>query len=236
MEPTDFSGLIAKTNITFENRELIERVFIHRSYLNEHPSANTEHNERLEFLGDAVLELIVTEHLYQTRQSREGELTNIRSALVRGQHLAELAEKLDFGHYLKLSRGEEKSGGKQKQLLLANTFEAYVGAVYLEHGYDVTKQFLESTVLQELPRLLAENRHIDPKGHFQELAQERLSITPIYKVLEESGPDHEKTFIVGALVGHKIVGQGTGSSKQRAQTAAAEDALLKVDSWLPPEL
>ncbi len=229
----DLSPLETATGIHFENRSLLERVFIHRSYLNEHPGANSEHNERLEFLGDAVLELIVTEYLYKTLESREGELTNLRSALVRGQHLAELALSLDFGTYLMLSRGEEKSGGKEKHLLLANTFEAYVGAIYLEHGYDVAKKFVTDTVLAQLPKILEENRHIDPKGRFQELAQEQIGLTPTYRVLSDTGPDHDKNFVVGAYIGSVLVGQGEGSSKQRGQTKAAENALANQATWPP---
>lgn len=233
MPESELAPLEQETGIVFENRQLLERVFIHRSYLNEHPSANTEHNERLEFLGDAVLELVVTEYLYQNIPEREGELTNLRSALVRGAHLAEIAERLCFGTYLKLSRGEEKSGGKQKNLLLANTFEAFIGAIFLEHGLKVARVFIMDYVLKDLPNILAENRHIDPKSRFQELSQEQRNVTPTYKVLSETGPDHDKVFVVGAYLNREQVGEGTGSSKQRAQTSAAENALLHDERWLP---
>lgn len=228
----DLTDLEKQTNIFFENKYILERVFIHRSYLNEHKAAAAEHNERLEFLGDAVLELIVTEYLYKNFDDPEGILTNLRSSLVKGEMLAKTAEKYNFGEYLLLSKGEEKSGGKNKQLLLANSFEAFIGAIYLEKGYGVAKDFVLKSIIPELDFILQKEAHIDPKSHFQEIVQEKIGITPIYRVLEDSGPDHDKTFIIGAYIGDKMIGKGTGSSKQRGQTMAAKDALEHSSEWI----
>ncbi len=228
----ELNSLEEKSGIRFSNRELLERVFVHRSYLNENRGTVMEHNERLEFLGDAVLELCVTEYLYKNFSDPEGYLTNLRSALVKGEMLAKVAEKYDFGSYLLLSRGEERSGGKNKQLLLANAFEAFIGAVYLEKGYAAAYSFVVKVLIPELEKIMQEEAHIDPKSRFQELSQEKLSITPTYRVLKDTGPDHDKTFTVGAFLNEELVGQGLGSSKQRAQTEAARDALLNKEKWL----
>lgn len=224
----NFASLEKVLQYQFKDQALLRQVFVHRSALNEYRVSGLENNERLEFLGDAVLELIVTEFLYKNYHKNEGELTNWRSALVRGQHLAERAEALDFGSYLYLSHGEAKSGGKAKQLILANTFEAMIGALYLDGGLTVAKQFIDVNILIHLESILEHGKHVDPKSHLQEITQEKDGITPTYTVLSESGPDHNKTFIVGVYLQDQKIGEGSGASKQSAQIAAAVAGLKVV--------
>lgn len=212
-------------NISFKDKNILKSVFIHRSYLNEHPNFPLEHNERLEFLGDAVLELIVTEYLYNNYKNPEGELTNWRSALVKGSMLSELATQLGLDHYLYLSKGEEKSIGKARQIILANTFEALIGAIYLDQGYTTTKKIVKKYLFNKLPKIIENKLYLDAKSNLQELSQDKLSITPNYKILEESGPDHNKKFKVGVYIGENEIGVGIGSSKQEAEQAAASAAL-----------
>lgn len=214
--------------IKFSSRELLKTAYTHRSYINEHRKAKLEHNERLEFLGDAVLELIVTDYLYRNYDSPEGELTAWRSALVKTESLAELADKLNIGQFLLMSRGEAKTGGRTRQALLANLVEANIGAIYLDKGYDVAKQFIETNLITNLVEIIKTGAYIDAKSHFQELAQEKKGITPVYKVLDESGPDHDKTFIMGVYLGSTKFGEGSGNSKQTAQQAAALSGLKKL--------
>lgn len=222
----NFSEFENKNNICFEDKDLLTQVFVHRSYLNENPGFKLDHNERLEFLGDAVLELIVTEYLYKKLPNPEGELTNIRSALVRGKMLSDVADSLKMNNYLMLSKGEAKSEGKARQIILANAFEALIGALYLDQGYDVTKKFISDVILIKLDSIMNEKLYLDPKSHLQELAQAEFSFTPIYKVVSEEGPDHNKTFIVGCFVKDDKISEGHGSSKQAAETSAAELALV----------
>jgi ribonuclease-3 len=212
-------------DIEFKDDDLLRQVFIHRSYLNENPGSKLGHNERLEFLGDAVLELIVTEFLYKNYPNPEGELTNWRSALVRGQHLAEVAGQLGLGQWLMLSRGEAKSGGKTRQILLANMFEALLGAIYLDSGLEVTRKFIDEHITVRLPDILSKELHIDAKSKFQELTQARVGITPHYSVTREEGPDHAKEFTVAVYLGNKLVAEAKGSSKQTAEQAAASLAV-----------
>lgn len=214
-----------KIGINFKNKDLLTQVFVHRSYLNENVGFKLDHNERLEFLGDAVLELVVTEYLYKTLPNPEGELTNLRSALVRGQMLSDLANSLRMDDYLYLSRGEAKSGGKARQLILANTFEALVGAIYLDQGYESAQKFIDKNLLTRLQEVIEQKKYLDPKSHLQELSQAQLSITPNYKVLSEYGPDHNKSFSVGCFLNDDLIGEGSGSSKQTAESAAASNAL-----------
>lgn len=216
-----------KIGIKFNDKKLLEQVLVHRSYLNENRDFNLDNNERLEFLGDAVLELIVTKYLYENYDNPEGELTNLRSSLVRGKTLADLAQKFDIGILLYLSHGEDKSGGRENQLLLANAFEALIGGIYLDQGYEVTENFVKKHLIVHLPEIIDKKLHIDPKSNIQELAQEEKGITPTYEVLSEQGPDHAKSFKIGIFLGEEKIGEGKGSSKQNAQTAAAEDALNK---------
>ena len=213
----------------FRNPQLLEEALCHRSYVNEHPQAGMRDNERLEFLGDAVLELITTEYLFNKfPQKPEGDLTSLRSALVKGETLAEVAKELDFGTHLKLSRGEARSGGAEKPYLLANVFEAVLGAIYLDSGYDKAREVVEKFLFPKLEKIIAEGSQIDAKSEFQELAQARLAITPEYRVLSESGPDHDKIFEMGAYVGKDLFGKGKGGSKQDAEQEAARDALKKL--------
>jgi len=219
--------LSKKIGVKFKDANLLEQVLIHKSYLNENRDSKLENNERLEFLGDAVLELIVTRFLYKNYSNPEGELTNLRSALVKGKKLAELSKKFGIGELLYLSRGEDKGGGRENDLLLANAFEALIGAIYLDQGYKTAADFVKKNLLVDLPTIIEKNLHIDPKSHVQEMAQEELGITPTYEVLEEKGPDHAKQFKIGIFLGDKQIGEGLGSSKQSAQTLAAENALSK---------
>jgi len=224
-----YKELEKQIGITFADNDLLDRAFIHKSYMNEYKGKDKRDNERLEFLGDAVLELTVTEHLFLTYPDKsEGDLTNWRSALVKGKHLAEVGDELKLGTYLYLSKGEEKSGGRKKNYILANTLEALIGAMYLDKGYKVAHEFISNFILVKLEKILEEGLHIDAKSHFQELSQEEFDITPEYRLISESGPDHSKRFVMGAFFNDKPVGEGEGSSKQKAEEEAARDALVKV--------
>ena len=211
--------------IQFEDKSLLERVFIHRSYLNEHKGLNLEHNERMEFLGDAVLELAVTRYLYDNFDRPEGEMTNWRSALVKGESLSEEAKRIGMDPYIRTSRGEAKNIGKARDIILANAFEALIGAVYLDRGLDEASNFVLKNIIYKLDNILKEGSYQDAKSKFQELAQEQFGITPTYEVISETGPDHSKIFVVGAFLGRNKIAEGTGPSKQRAQVDAAAKAL-----------
>lgn len=223
-----YKKLEEQMGIKFKDHHLLRNAFVHRSYLNEHRDSQYESNERLEFLGDAVLELVVTEYLYANYPNPEGELTNWRSALVKGEMLAKIARELNLGEYLFLSHGEEKSGGREKDYLLANTFEAVVGVIYLELGYKMAKAFIEKFLLVHLEDILVKGQHIDAKSRLQELAQEKVGTTPGYELEREEGPDHDKVFTMAAYIGTRMVGKGKGSSKQLAEQQAAEDALKRL--------
>ena len=227
----DFSILEKKLGIHFNNKELLTQAFAHRSYLNENPNFKLDHNERLEFLGDAVMELIVTAHLYKDfPEKTEGDLTNWRAALVNAKMLTTVAEELGFNNFLLLSRGEEKEGGKARAYILANTFEALLGALYLDSGFDPCDEFLKNNLLSRLPEIIKDGSYKDSKSKFQEQSQEKVSITPNYKVIKETGPDHQKKFIVGVYLNDELVAEGEGSSKQEAEDASAKEA-LKVKNW-----
>ncbi len=231
MPKEDFSDLEQTLGVTFHNTDTLRQALVHRSYLNEHPDFPLGHNERLEFLGDAVLELVVTEHLYENYENPEGELTNWRAALVNAEMLAALCAKLGIEPYLHLSRGESKDkNSKARKYILANAFESIIGSIYLDGGWEAAKEFIHTRVLCELPNILKNRLYIDPKSRFQEAAQEHLGITPSYKVLSETGPDHEKQFEVGVFLGKEQVAVGTGTSKQEAQVAAAQ-AGIEAKSW-----
>lgn len=223
---SDLKDIQNKIGVSFKDEGLLQRAFVHRSFLNEN-KAHKEHNERLEFLGDAVLELVVTEFLYLNYNNPEGDLTNWRSALVKTESISEVARELGFGDYLLMSRGEATSAGRARQLILANSFEAVVGAIYLDQGYEVAQKFITDNLIKNLPQIIENKLYIDPKSNFQEVAQEKEGITPRYDVVDEEGPDHDKTFTVAVKVGDKEWGRGTGPSKQLAQQAAAEAALKK---------
>lgn len=220
----DFKKLQKKIGVEFKDERLLTTAFVHRSYLNE-SSDYKEHNERLEFLGDAVLELVVTEHLYRNYPNPEGELTAWRSALVKTETISEASKSLGFEDYLFLSRGESKSTGRARQLILANCFEAVIGAIYLDKGYEVSKKFIEKNLLGLLPEIIKKKLYVDPKSQLQELAQSKESITPRYEVLEETGPDHKRIFTIGVFLNKRKIGEGEGASKQLAQQEAARDAL-----------
>lgn len=219
-----------KLGVTFDDIELLRTAFTHRSYVNEHRKTVKEHNERLEFLGDAVLELVVTEYLYVTYEEPEGILTNWRSSLVRTESIGEAAKKHDFESLLRLSRGERRGSDRARAQILANTYEAVVGALYLDKGYDAAKAFIEKSLLVTFQTILATGSWMDPKSHLQELAQSHDGHTPSYKVLSEEGPDHDKVFTVGVYVDGKLIGQGAGPSKQMGQVEAAERALEHYQS------
>lgn len=220
-----YQELEQQIGVKFNSSEILQVAFTHKSYLNENRNANREQNERLEFLGDAVLELITTEFLYKKYLEPEGILTNWRSALVKKETLAQLSRDLNLGDYLFLSKGEDATGGRDKDYILANTFEAFLGAMYLDQGYDIVKLFILERIEPLLDEILEEGRHIDGKSHFQEIAQEKVGITPNYQLLKEEGPDHSKIFTMGAYLGKELVGQGDGSNKQSAEQAAATNAL-----------
>jgi len=228
----DFGLFEKKTNIFFKNKKLLEQAFIHRSYINEITGSKLSHNERLEFLGDAVLELIVTDYLYKKYPDQdEGSLTAYRSALVNAIIIGEVALSLGMNEYLLLSKGEAKDIGKARSYILANTYEAYVGAVYLDQGYDVAHQFIASTLFGKTDTIVAKKLWRDSKSLIQEKSQEYLNITPSYKVLNESGPDHDKNFTIGIFFGDTRVAEGKGHSKQEAEQAAAH-AALEIKDWL----
>ena len=215
----------AKLQVTFDQLELLVTAFTHRSYVNEHKKTVKEHNERLEFLGDAVLELVVTEYLYANFSDPEGVLTNWRSALVRTESIGAAATRLEFEPLLRLSRGEKRGTARARAQILANAFEAVIGALYLDQGYEAAKSFITENLLVTFEDILKTGSWMDPKSHLQELVQSQEGHTPQYKVLAEEGPDHEKIFTVGVFVNGDLRGKGSGPSKQGAQVAAAENAL-----------
>jgi len=228
----NFSNFEKKTKIIFKNKKLLEQAFIHRSYIDENPSTNLSHNERLEFLGDAVLELIVTDFLYKKYSSyTEGELTALRSALVNAVIISEIASNVGMNDYLLLSKGEAKDNGKARQYILANTYEAYIGALYLDQGIEMVDKFIHKTLLPKTEEIVIKKLWRDAKSLVQEKAQEFVNFTPAYKVLHESGPDHDKHFTVGIYFGPNLIAEGKGQSKQEAEQKAAE-AALKVKNWL----
>lgn len=227
----DFSKFEKEVGLNFRNKDLLVQAFAHRSYLNENPDFKLDHNERLEFLGDAVMELIVTEHLYKDYPEKsEGELTNWRAALVNAKMLTSVAEEIGFNDFLLLSKGEAKEGGKARAYILANTFEALLGSIYLDSGYDTVDKFLQKYLLPKLAEIIKTGAYKDAKSKFQEKAQEKEGVTPSYKVLAESGPDHNKSFSVGVFLGDEVVAEGQGSSKQEAEEVAAAKA-LEVKKW-----
>lgn len=228
----DFSQLAKCLGVQFKDPDLLKQAMVHRSYLNEHPDFHIGHNERLEFLGDAVLELVVTEYLYKTFPDKpEGELTNWRAALVNYVACARVAEELSIEDYLFLSKGESKDGkSKARQVILANALEALIGAIYLEAGYEVARSMIEKYILVRLPYILEHKLYMDPKSRFQEAAQEVVGVTPSYRVMDEVGPDHAKTFTVGVFLGKELVATGKGTSKQEAEVEAAMKG-IEVKGW-----
>lgn len=224
----NIAALEKKIGLKFKNHDLLNKAFVHRSYLNENNIAE-ESNERLEFLGDAVLELVVTEYLFEKYQKNEGELTAIRSALVRGKNLSEIAGTLGIFDCLFLSAGERKSSEKAKGLILANALEALIGAIYLDQGYEKAQKFILTHIASKADLVLKDKLYIDAKSELQERIQELQKITPHYRVLKEEGPDHNKKFTSGVYIGDQLVAEGNGSSKNAAEQDAASNALNQLD-------
>ena len=221
-------GLI---HTTFTDRELLRSALTHRSYLNEHRDATWEHNERLEFLGDAVLELVITDFLYRKYPEKpEGELTAVRAALVNTHSLAAAAQALGVNDYLLLSKGEAKDRGRARQYILANTFEAVIGAIYLDQGYDAARTFIADRLFTKTEEIIEKRLWQDAKSRFQELAQERVSVTPVYETLSQTGPDHDRIFTIGVFLRKEKIAEGEVRSKQEAEQAAAE-AAITVKGW-----
>lgn len=217
--------------VSFNDKSLLSQAFTHRSYINENRSRALAHNERLEFLGDAVLELVVTDALYTAYPDKpEGELTALRSALVNTQSISAVADSLNMNDFLLLSRGEAKDMGRARQFILANTFEAVIGAIYLDQGYTTARDFITAHLMPTLETIVAERLWQDAKSHFQEVAQEKAGVTPRYEGLGEEGPDHDKCFTVGVFLGEESVAEGSGKSKQEAEQEAAKEA-LRVKGW-----
>lgn len=230
MSDSKAAELEGKIGVEFKDKDILLQALTHRSYLNENTAWKLEHNERLEFLGDAVLELAVTDHLYKNYPNPEGELTNWRAAIVNANILATISAKFDLNSYILLSRGEAKDTGRARQYILANAMEAVIGAIYLDQGYAVAEDFIKRFIIAELPEIIAQELYRDAKSRLQEEAQERVGVTPTYEVLKESGPDHARNFTVGVYLGKELVAEGEGLSKQEAQQIAAEKA-LKLKQW-----
>jgi len=228
----DFSILEEKIGVKFNDQDLLKQALVHRSYLNEHPDFELNNNERLEFLGDAVLEIEVTEYLFfNFPNKKEGELTNFRASLVNTKMLASVAEELNLEKFLYLSKGESQDKNtKARKSILANTVEAVVGAIYLDQGRERTQKFIEERIIKKFDYILKNELYLDPKSRFQEKAQEIEGITPHYKVLKESGPDHDKFFEVGLYLDKDLIAVGRGSSKQEAQIEAAQE-VIKEKNW-----
>ncbi|MDF1496678.1 MAG: ribonuclease III [Patescibacteria group bacterium] len=227
----DFKPLESRLGYEFKDKTILLQAITHRSYLNEHSDFPYDHNERLEFLGDAVLELVVTENLFINYPNPEGELTNWRAALVNAKTLAGIATDLQFEEYLLMSKGEAKDkNSKARMYILANAIEAIIGAIYMDGQWEAAKKFIDSHILSILPNILENKLYIDPKSRFQETSQELMGITPNYKVLKEVGPDHNKEFTVGVFLDKELIAVGSGTSKQEAQIAAAE-AGLEAKKW-----
>ena len=227
----DTKGLEKKIKVAFKNENLLKEALTHRSYLNEHPSWDVSHNERLEFLGDAVLELSVTENLFKRFPDYpEGQLTSIRAALVNYQMVARVAKSIELESFVLMSRGEAKDLGRAREVILANAMEALIGALYLDKGYEVTRNFVEEFVVEPNLKAVIENHlYKDPKSELQEIIQEKRKVTPTYQILEEWGPDHKKIFKSGVYFDNKLIAEGEGYSKQDAEVEAAKNALKSLN-------
>jgi ribonuclease-3 len=222
----DLEKLKEELGIVIRQKALFQEALTHRSYLNEHKGYAYPHNERLEFLGDAVLELVVTENLFHNYENPEGELTSFRAALVNGDMLAKIGSELGLQDFLLMSRGESKDTGRARGYLVANAMEAIIGALYLDQGYDGAKDFILKQVMSHLGEVFEQNLHTDAKSRFQELSQEKMSITPSYRVIKEWGPDHDRHFVAGVYLGEEKIAEGEGASKQESQREAAKQALI----------
>lgn len=226
---TKLQSFCEQIKVDFHDFNLLKEALTHRSHVNENGKHSINHNERLEFLGDAVLELVVTEYLFaQYPDKPEGDLTSFRAALVRTESLAEAGEELNFGEYIYMSKGEERTGGRERKAILANTFEAVMGAMYLDQGIEICRKFVSKTLLPKLDKIVQKRLDIDAKSKLQELAQEIVRVTPIYQLKAEQGPDHDKEFTMEVLLGDQVMAEGTGNSKQAAEQQAANIAL---ENW-----
>lgn len=226
----DLSPLEQILGVVFSNKDLLLQALTHRSYINENPKFYLDHNERLEFLGDAVLELSVTKHLYENYDNPEGELTSWRASIVNSKMLGVIAKDIGINDFLLLSRGEAKDTGRAREYILANAAEAIIGAIYLDQGFEAADGFVRRCIIPRLPEIIEKKLYKDPKSSFQEEAQDRVGITPTYEVLDEWGPDHSKHFVVGVFLDQELVAKGEGNSKQEAQEHAAEKG-LEVKGW-----
>jgi ribonuclease III len=236
MQPKDIQEFEKKIGIEFENKNILKQAFVHRSYLNENKEFSLGHNERLEFLGDAVLELVITDYLFtKYPEKNEGEMTSLRSSVVNATRLSEIGSALEIGDYLYLSRGEAKDTGRARQYILANTMEALIGALYVDRGYEAARDFIYTNVCPSLETIIGDGSWVDAKSLFQEKAQEFEGVTPLYKTIKEAGPDHDKHFTVGVYVRNELFGQGEGDSKQNAEQMAARNA-LKERGWMEGQL
>ena len=230
MAAKNIEELEKKIKVKFKNPDLLQTAVTHRSYLNENRSYKLDQNERLEFLGDAVLELVVTNYLYGNFPNPEGELTNWRASLVNKDMLARVSRFLEVENFLLMSRGESKDTGRARDYLLANALEAIIGAIYLDQGYDAAKKFILENIVVNLEEVFENKSYLDPKSHFQEVAQDKNGVTPNYRVISEAGPDHDKKFVVGVYLGDDKVAEGEGCPKQEAQRNAAK-AGLEEKGW-----
>jgi len=231
MKEKELSGFEKLIGIEFKDKSLLKQAFTHRSFLNEHKNLRGKHNERLEFLGDAVLELVITHHLFNEYPDKnEGDLTSIRSALVNATTCAEVAKKLEVNDYLLLSKGEAKDVGRARQYILANALEAIIGAIYIDLGLETARDFIMKHIAPMTGQIVREELWVDAKSKFQEKAQDIEGVTPAYKTTKEIGPDHDKKFTVAVFVGDEMVAEGEGDSKQDAEQAAARRA-LKQKGW-----
>jgi ribonuclease-3 len=227
----DFEKIEKKLGFHFNNSELLKQAFTHRSYLNENRKSGVEHNERLEFLGDAVLELVVTEYLYKLYPNKnEGDLTALRSALVNTVSISDVAHGLGFNEFLLLSRGEAKDTGRARQYILANTFESVVGAMFLDLGYEAAQTFINANLIPTLGNIIEKGTWMDAKSKLQEIVQDKVGVTPRYETVKEAGPDHDKTFTIAVFFGEDKKAEGSGKSKQEAEQEAAKKIMLE-NKW-----
>lgn len=226
----DLKNLEEKIGLEFKNKDLLKTAFIHRSYLNEHPKEKLPHNERLEFLGDSVLGFIISDYLFkQFPNDPEGDLTNYRSSIVNARILSKVSKELSLGDYLFLSKGEESTGGRERQYILANTYESFLGAIYLDGGVAESEKFIHNTLIGHLQDIIKNKLYKDYKSQLQEISQSKFSITPNYRVISENGPDHTKIFETGAYLDKKLLAKGSGKSKQSSEQEAAKAALEKIE-------
>lgn len=230
MEKQDLKDLTKKLNLSFKNFNYLQEALTHRSYLNENRQHQLPHNERLEFLGDAVLELAVTDYLFRNHENQEGELTSWRAALVNGEMLASVARELELDEFILMSRGEKKDTGKARNYILANAMEALIGGIYLDKGFKEADEFIKQFIISKLPKIIKNKTYLDPKSYFQEKAQEIVQITPHYELVKEWGPDHDKKFLIAVFLKDEKIAEGEGESKQEAQRNAAENGLI-AKNW-----